>query len=51
MPNKNGLGPFQGIGTAYCICPKCKNRIIHEKGKPCNLTKCEACGSFMEPEN
>ena len=36
-----------GIG-GYCICPKCKHKIKHERNKPCSYIKCSKCGTFMQ---
>jgi len=42
-------GERQGdAGADYCYCPKCKKKIKHEKGKPCNKIKCPECGTPME---
>jgi Zn finger protein HypA/HybF involved in hydrogenase expression len=42
--------PRFGIGSRYCICPKCGNKIIHERGKPCNTVPCPKCGTKMRGE-
>lgn len=34
-------------GTDYCYCDKCKIRIQHVRGKPCNEQKCSECGEPM----
>jgi len=39
----------KGLG-GYCVCPKCKYRIKHERGVPCATIKCPKCGSTMTRE-
>lgn len=42
-------GPPQGDGGAdQCICPECGATAAHEKGTPCNETKCPKCGAAMQ---
>ena len=31
----------------YCICPKCVGKIPHERGMPCQKTRCPLCGAKM----
>jgi len=41
-------GPRQGNGGASkCVCPKCGATTAHNKGTPCNGTKCPKCGTPM----
>jgi hypothetical protein len=56
MPARDGTGPVDGGGgrrrrsantDGYCICPKCKERIAHTIGVPCNTIKCPKCGTIM----
>lgn len=48
-----GLGrQGQGFGRAKsdvdnCICPKCGERMPHERGTPCQEHVCPACGAKM----
>ena len=42
MNNSYGLGP-----TGFCICPKCKYKIPHRRGIPCQEEKCPKCGSIL----
>ena len=30
-------------GTNYCICPVCKRKFPHIRGKPCIKRKCPYC--------
>lgn len=57
MPGRNGTGPLSqgpiggygrdnrlGTGPAgECVCPKCGQRIRHQRGAPCYLVKCSKC--------
>jgi len=58
MPRRDGTGPdgkgsgrmggtTQGGPSGYCICPKCKTKISHQRGTPCTETKCPNCGTLM----
>lgn len=41
-------GRGQGIGgTAECVCPKCSEKVPHQRGVPCINEKCPKCGSAM----
>jgi len=45
---KDTIKEAQGKGPeGYCVCPKCKYRIKHERGIPCSTIKCPKCGSQM----
>lgn len=38
----------EGLGTGgFCICPKCRERIPHRAGIPCQEEKCPRCGAKM----
>ncbi|MHA1347829.1 MAG: hypothetical protein ACTSO3_15620 [Candidatus Heimdallarchaeaceae archaeon] len=39
---KFGLGP-----SGMCICPKCGNKIPHQRSTPCIQLECPKCGSKM----
>ena len=42
-------GEKQGdAGTDTCVCPKCGAEAKHERGTPCNETKCPKCGEAMQ---
>ena len=34
----------------YCICPKCNERLIHQRGQPCQEKECPKCGHRMMRE-
>lgn len=44
-----GLGR-QSQGMDYCICPKCGERVPHERGTPCQEHICPKCGAKMFKE-
>ena len=33
--------------SEYCVCPRCKKSIAHQRGMPCNLRTCPSCGTQM----
>ena len=35
-----------GVG-GYCICPKCEEKIPHNRGVPCQDERCPKCGAKM----
>ena len=37
-----GLGP-----SGMCTCPKCGEKIPHQRGTPCTDLTCPKCGSRM----
>lgn len=47
MALKQGKGMAAG---GYCICPKCAERIVHKRGRPCQEEKCPKCDSRMMRE-
>ncbi|GEM_PF-3446920 len=42
-----GTGPEGSGGADTCICPECGNEASHERGTPCNQSKCSKCGASM----
>jgi len=40
-------GPKAAGPAGFCVCPKCGQRIPHERGVPCVERKCPACGTAM----
>ena len=57
-----GFGRSQGAGTGRmggaglgtggnCICPRCGQRVSHQRGVPCTQLKCPACGTLMARES
>lgn len=42
------VGRGQGLGgTAECVCPKCGEKIPHQRGIPCLQTNCPKCQTPM----
>lgn len=50
---KPGTGQGQGLprrgegGRDLCICPKCKQKHQHPRGKPCTEFVCIKCGTEL----
>ena len=42
---RNKGGSF-GTG-GYCVCAKCGEKIIHQRGEKCTTIKCPSCGRTM----
>jgi hypothetical protein len=36
----------QGVG-GFCVCPKCNERVPHQRGIPCQDERCPACGAKL----
>lgn len=45
---KNNGGSFGPNG--YCICAKCGEKLLHQRGKKCTSIKCPSCGHTMVRE-
>jgi len=43
--SRSGAGP-----GGYCICPSCKERVVHQAGVPCYSMDCPKCGTKMVRE-
>ncbi len=39
-------GTAQGAG-GECVCPRCGQRVPHQRGVPCTQLKCPACATEM----
>ncbi|MBN2399607.1 MAG: NifB/NifX family molybdenum-iron cluster-binding protein [Candidatus Aminicenantes bacterium] len=39
-----------GGDSGTCLCPKCGQRVAHERGVPCVQRQCPQCGSAMTRE-
>lgn len=47
---KYGRGRGSGLGlgpSGFCVCPKCGNKVVHQRGIPCYQQICPTCGSPM----
>ncbi|MCE7738839.1 MAG: hypothetical protein KAU62_13845 [Candidatus Heimdallarchaeota archaeon] len=42
QPGRYGLGP-----SGMCKCPKCGNKVPHQRSTPCTHMECPKCGSKM----
>jgi predicted amidophosphoribosyltransferase len=31
----------------FCICPKCGERLLHQRGIPCQEERCPSCGAKL----
>ena len=40
-------GPVTGGATGFCVCPKCKEQVEHQRGIPCTEMICPKCGSAL----
>lgn len=40
------------MGTGgYCVCPKCGEKTLHQRGVPCQDERCPGCGAKMLRED
>lgn len=48
MQQQRKHGQHQGKGAGgTCVCPKCREKIPHKAGVPCQEEKCPKCGAKM----
>ena len=56
---RRGISPGMGRGrmggqaagpVGECACPKCGNKVSHQRGLPCFERKCPKCGAMMTRE-
>jgi predicted amidophosphoribosyltransferase len=47
MLSKNQLGMGSG---GFCVCPKCGQKIPHQRGVPCQQERCPQCNVKMVRE-
>lgn len=40
-------GPMSAGPGGYCVCPKCGEKVSHERTEPCFTKKCPKCGTRM----
>lgn len=48
-----GRGRMGGMGAGpvgHCICLKCGEKVVHQRGVPCNQITCPKCGTQMTRE-
>ncbi len=43
-------GPVAAGAVGNCVCPKCGQRLAHERGVPCVRRQCPQCGTAMVRE-
>ncbi|MBU0744357.1 MAG: hypothetical protein KKE11_03200 [Gammaproteobacteria bacterium] len=44
-------GPRQGLGLGgFCVCSRCGEKIIHQRGVPCFDVQCSTCNLPMVRE-
>ena len=47
MRGRGRMGGQAAGPSGECVCPKCGNRVPHERGVPCYRTRCPECGAGM----
>ena len=63
MPGMDRTGQGQGQGKGwvrgdrsgagvggFCVCPSCKEKVVHQRGVPCTSVNCPKCGVSLTRE-
>ena len=44
---KRGQVSSSGGQVGNCVCPNCGEKVLHQRGTPCNEHQCPSCGTRM----